>query len=92
MLFVVSLSKSAERSLLKAPFHIQLKFSSWVRLIELKGLKIARASRGFRDEALLGKRLGQRSVRLNKQWRAIYRIMKNSVDFIEVQEITPHDY
>ncbi|STX81627.1 Plasmid maintenance system killer protein [Legionella busanensis] len=52
-----------------------------------------RKSPGWHDEPLKGERAGQRSIRLNKQWRAIYILKKDStIEFIEVMEVTPHDY
>jgi toxin HigB-1 len=52
-----------------------------------------RKSPGWHDEPLLGKRKGQRSIRLNKQWRAIYVIKDDgAIEFVEIIEVTPHDY
>jgi toxin HigB-1 len=45
---------------------------------------------GYHDEPLQGKRYGQRSIRLNHQWRLIYEEKTGTV--IEVQEVTAHDY
>jgi toxin HigB-1 len=34
-----------------------------------------------------------RSIRLNKQWRAIYVIKDDGeIEFVEIIEVTPHDY
>lgn len=46
----------------------------------------------FHDEPLTGNRQGQRSIRLNRQWRAIYCIHENGNIYIEILEVTPHDY
>jgi plasmid maintenance system killer protein len=46
---------------------------------------------GFHDEKLVGARLGQRSSRLNLQYRVIYEVEKGSVT-VYVIEITPHEY
>jgi proteic killer suppression protein len=51
-----------------------------------------RKAPGYHDEPLLGDRKGQRSIRLNKQWRAIYRILAQKIEFILIEEVTPHDY
>ena len=52
-----------------------------------------RKRQGWHDEPLKGKREGQRSIRLNIQWRAIYFIKDDkSIEFVEVKEVTPHDY
>jgi proteic killer suppression protein len=48
---------------------------------------------GFHDEPLKGKRRGQRSIRLSRQWRAIYEIRTDGrTQFISVEEVTPHAY
>lgn len=45
------------------------------------------------DEPLKGKRQGQRSIRLNKAYRAIYIINKEGViHFVEVEEVNKHEY
>ena len=39
------------------------------------------------------KRTPLRSIRLNKQWRAIYIIKGNgTIEFVKVTEVTPHEY
>ena len=56
------------------------------------------AQRGARkapvhDEPLRGQREGERSIRLSRQWRAIYRVLADgNAEFIEIQEVSPHDY
>jgi proteic killer suppression protein len=47
---------------------------------------------GFHDEPLKGDRLGQRSIRLNKTWRAIYEVQGGEAQFVSVEEVTPHKY
>lgn len=48
---------------------------------------------GFHDEPLLGKRKGQRSIRLNIAYRAIYVIDKEDViQFVDILEVNKHDY
>ena len=68
----VVLSKQAQRGLEKAPEWVAAKFKAWVELVMTDGLEAARAVPGFHDEALGGKRAGQRSIRLNVAWGAIY--------------------
>lgn len=89
----VYITHSAEKQLKKAPQNIRLKFRIWLDSIKLKGLPETRKSSGWHDEPLKGNRKGQRSIRLNKQWRAIYIINKQGdIEFIEIQEVTPHEY
>ena len=48
---------------------------------------------GVSDEPLKGKRSGQRSIRLNKSYRAIYVINRDGgVEIVEVQEVNKHEY
>lgn len=48
---------------------------------------------GYHDEPLKGKRVGQRSIRLNRAYRAIYEIDETGqVHFIEVLEVNKHEY
>lgn len=90
---VVEITKKAERSLKKVPFYIAAKFQIWLDLVEAEGVFEARKIKSFHDEPLVGNRKGQRSIRLNKAYRAIY-VEKNcgEVELIEVQEVNKHDY
>jgi len=47
---------------------------------------------GYYDEPLKGKRKGQRSIRLNKAYRAFYVINKNGMIEFEVIEVNKHEY
>ncbi len=89
----IQITKKALKELKRTPVHIQQKFTFWVNAVNKIGLEETRKSSGWHDEPLVGDRKGQRSIRLNKQWRAIY-ILKESgqVEFIEVREVTPHEY
>ena len=65
--------------------------------MEISGLETVRAIPGYHDEALKGKRTGQRSVRLNIAWRAIYTIEKDEsgeeiVRLVTVVEVSKHEY
>lgn len=56
-------------------------------LIEVSKIK------GYHDEALQGRRAGQRSIRLSKSYRAIYKILENgAAEFIEITEVNKHGY
>ena len=54
------------------------------------GIMETRKVKGYHDEPLQGKRKGERSIRLNKQWRAIY-IEINGIIEDEITEVTPHE-
>jgi len=48
---------------------------------------------GFHDEPLKGDRKKQRSIRLNKAYRAFYITDEDGkIHFIEVIEVNKHDY
>ncbi len=84
-------SKRAEKDLGKAPKAIQEKVLQWKTLVERLGLFLTRQTmKGLHDEPLSGQRKGQRSIRLNKQWRLIYE--EKTGILIEIQELTAHDY
>lgn len=91
-IFSVNLSKKALKQLKTIPKPIVVKLLTWVEAIELKGLREIRKLPGFNDEPLKGKRRGQRSIRLNRSYRAIYSIKKNKVEFIFVEEVNKHEY
>lgn len=57
------------------------------------GLKESRKFKGFHDEPLHGGRKDQRSVRLSKGYRVIYREIDGlRYEIIEVLEVNKHDY
>jgi len=68
----IVVSKIANKILRKAPPSIKDKFYEWLSQLEERGIADVRTMLGYHDEPLKGTRKGQRSVRLNKQWRAIY--------------------
>ena len=61
------------KKLKKIPNHIHINLQSWVASVELGGIREVRKIPGYHDEPLKGKRKRQRSIRLSKHWRAIYR-------------------
>lgn len=87
------LSTPAKRDLLKVPLHIASKLQHWVDSIEVSGLIETRKISGYHDEPLKGKRVGQRSIRLSKAYRAIYIIdHEGKIAIIKVLEVNKHDY
>ncbi|MDR3490558.1 MAG: type II toxin-antitoxin system RelE/ParE family toxin [Gammaproteobacteria bacterium] len=93
MITVVKITKLAVKNLKRTPLHIQEKFRAWLVAVNKAGLAETRKRPGWHDEPLHGDRKGQRSIRLNKQWRAIYLIKDDgTIEFVEIIEITPHDY
>lgn len=89
----ILVSALANKQLKKVPAHIKTKFEAWCDLIVYMGLREARKYKGFHDEPLKGSRKGQRSVRLSKSYRAIYKEITDDVyELIEVIEVNKHDY
>lgn len=75
------------------PQQIAAKLRTWVDAVTHNGLEEVRKRPGYHDEPLLGDRRGQRSIRLNRSWRAIYVILSDGrIEFIEVQEVNKHEY
>jgi proteic killer suppression protein len=69
------------------------KLLGWVLFVEQEGIEEARKIPGFHDEPLRGKRRGQRSIRLSKAYRAIYRMdERGSIELVVVEEVSKHGY
>ena len=93
MIHLVRISKKAEKQLQRMPVHILDKLETWVYVVERDGLEIVRRIPGYHDEPLKGNRLGQRSIRLSRGYRAIYEIESDgTVEFVSVEEVSKHDY
>ena len=89
----ILMSKKATKQLKKIPEHIRVKFDAWCDILNYVGLRESRKYKGFHDEPLKGKRKGQRSVRLSKSYRAIYKqIDSHNYELIEVIEVNNHEY
>lgn len=82
-----------EKQLKKLPKFIVVKLLGWAKSVELKGLREVRKIPGFHDEPLKGDRLGQRSIRLNQSYRAIYTESSDgSVNLVTIEEVNKHEY
>ena len=88
----VEVSSDAKKDLKKVPKHIVVKLLGWVQRVEDSGLEEIRKNKGYHDEPLKGNRKGQRSIRLSKAYRAIYKIQKNEIEFVQIEEVNKHDY
>jgi proteic killer suppression protein len=80
-----------DKQLVKIPDYIRKKVIFWIYLVESLGLAEVMKQPGYHDEPLLGNRKGQRSVRLNRSYRLIYRMINEQLH-IELLEIHNHDY
>jgi proteic killer suppression protein len=89
----VRISKSAKRALKKVPGYIVDKLETWVDAVERDGLHEVRKIPGYHDEPLKGERQGQRSIRLSRDYRAIYTVKHDGeVEFASIEEVSKHDY
>ena len=74
------------------PLYILDNLQSWIEAVNENGIEETRKAIGYHDEPLTGARKGQRSIRLNRAYRAIYIVRKENSKFIEIIEINKHDY
>lgn len=92
-IYEVTITKQAEKQLRTLPAHIVFKLQTWIDFVKHQGISQVRKIPGFNDEALKGKRLGQRSVRLNKAYRAIYLIdTSGAIHIAKIVEVNKHEY
>lgn len=92
-IYKVWLTKKAAENINKIPRHIADKFWTWVEDVEIDGIRVVRKMKSYHDEPLQGKRFGQRSIRLNRSYRAFYIEKQDGlIELIEVQEINKHGY
>lgn len=87
----VSRTKLFEKQLAKVPIDIQKKALFWIFSVQSKGIWEVMKSPGLHDEPLRGDRRGQRSIRLNRAYRLIYRIIETRIH-IELLEVHKHEY
>ena len=90
-MYRVETSKSADKTLRKAPIEIRNCFDAWVNIIQLQGVDGVKSINGYRDHSLKGDWEGARSSSLNDQWRVIYIVVEKEIK-VFVFEVTPHDY
>ena len=84
MIHAVVLSKAAKKQIEKVPQHVALKFLAWISRVEKVGLENLRKIPGFHDEPLKGALEGLRSIRLSRGYRAYYRIVRKTIEFVYV--------
>lgn len=88
----VEISGLAAKQLRKVPRHIVNNLMIWILAVEQGGLEEARKVRAYHDEPLKGNRIGQRSIRLSRTYRAIYEIRGDAAAFVSVEEVSKHRY
>lgn len=93
MIRVVVIAKRLEKKLGAMPLWLVRRLKCWVRAVETEGLESVRKLPGYHDEPLQGVRFGQRSIRLNRSWRAIYVVRRESEGvFVSIEEVVKHAY
>ncbi len=56
-------------------------------------INTVRLSKQAQSEPLRGRRMGERSIPLNRSYRAIYTIaLDGVVNFVSIEEVHKHDY
>ncbi len=83
--------RSIDKILAKLPLHVVKKYELWKDIVFRHGPDKLREFPGFHDEKLMGELAGQRSSRLNIQYRVIYSIEKETITVYAI-DITPHNY
>ncbi|MCB0367415.1 MAG: hypothetical protein KDD68_18590, partial [Bdellovibrionales bacterium] len=87
------LSRRFQKQSERLPKHIQMAVFYWITSVRRLGIAIVRKAPGYHDEPLKGSRFGQRSIRLNRAYRIIYRhSQQDNEDLIELLEVTKHEY
>ena len=84
-------TKRFEKDLERVPEIIQMKVVDWIEFVENFGLREVRKRVGYHDESLKGVRLGQRSIRLNRSYRLIYRETHGLIEIL-LLEVNKHEY
>ncbi len=92
MITTVELTNLVKKQLRKLPVHIVISFQNWVEDVEDRGLLEVRKIAGYHDEPLKGELKDMRSIRLSKSYRAYYRLVNGSVEFVKVERIDKHEY
>jgi toxin HigB-1 len=91
--FEVRLSRRAQDDLHSVPKSLLVKLRAWIDAVGRLGLREVRKVSGYHDEPLKGRREGQRSIRLNRSYRAIYELKSDgAAEFVSIEEVNKHDY
>jgi Txe/YoeB family toxin of Txe-Axe toxin-antitoxin module len=79
------------KTITRLPLQVIKKYELWKDIVYRHGPEKLKEFPGFNDEKLKGDRLGQRSSRLNLQYRVVYMVEEDIVT-VFVLEINPHEY
>lgn len=83
--------KQLGKKITKIPIEVMKRYEKWKDIVSISGPDGLKCIKGFHDEALKGEWRSYRSSRLNRQYRVIYKIVKQNV-YVKVLDITAHDY
>ena len=88
------LSKRCRRSLTHSPVQVVAALTLWKKEVEENGLLVVQGVATYRDHSLQGKlkRTGIRSISLSYGFRAYYRVIKDQVAVVLVEDVNNHDY
>ena len=75
----------------RLPQHIQLHYQAFKKRVETSGIQVLRMYKGYHYEALVGDRKAQKSVRLSRGYRVIFREWEKE-RILEVIDVTKHGY
>ena len=81
-------SRLIARQLKRAPVEIQAKYVIWRNRVRQFGPNLPG---GYRVHALHAQRKGQKSARLDRRWRVIFKVFQAELT-VEAIELTPHNY
>lgn len=89
----IIISKNALKEIEKVPKNIVGALMTWVSSVEKNGINEVRKISGYHDEPLKGDRKGQRSIKLNKAYWAIYEMAESGeIELTTVIEVNKHKY
>lgn len=91
--YEVIVTPFAQKQIRKIPKPILENLRYWAESVERLGLPEVRKLPGYHDEPLKGQRKGQRSIRLNKAYRAIYEEDESGeIIIVAILEVSKHEY
>lgn len=79
---------------MKLPTQVKRNLLDWASAVETYGLAPMRKTPGYHDEPIkVGPHAGQRSIRLNRGWRAFYVTRQDGdVELVSVEDVNKHNY
>ncbi len=90
-MWIIKEHRDIQKICRRLPLAIVKKYELWKNIIFRHGPEKLKDFPGFHDEKLKGQRAGQRSSRLNLQYRVIYTVERNILT-VSILEISPHKY